>query len=323
MAVCPQKCITMSKHDGLYTPSICSQCTKCGYCFDICPGKGKIRDSDEKLKYEELIGKYNNIYNGWSKDEIIRHYSASGGVVTTIIHELLKSNSYDVAFVVRDFSYNHYVETCSVRAEDADGIIDFTNDESFTAKSRYIPIGHGKAVDYILKNPMQKVIIIGTSCAIRGFLNVIQQRKLKRDNYLLIGLFCESVMNYLVWDYFMQKKFTKGNTIAALHFKNKESGGWPGNIKMVFTDGSHRYYDSSYRIEVKPYLKPKRCLYCIDKLNVKADISLGDNYTGENDSALGSNTVIIRTEFGETAWKNCINKIEFKEVSEVKVIKAQ
>ena len=48
---------------------------------------------------------------------------------------------------------------------------------------------------------------------------------------------------------------------------------------------------------------PECCLYCIDKLNVNADISVGDNFTDIESSELGSNSVIIRTAKGQKAWE--------------------
>ena len=54
----------------------------------------------------------------------------------------------------------------------------------------------------------------------------------------------------------------------------------------------------------------ERCLYCIDKLNQFADISVGDNYTGRHSSPKGSNSVIIRTRRGEQAWESAERAIQ-------------
>lgn len=321
--ICPRGCIDMVEKDGNYIPAIGGTCIHCGLCFTVCPGKGMIREESDGLETDDLIGSYQRIVNAWSRDEQIRHYGASGGVTTTIIRQLLKDQLYDEAFVVTDCAYDHYVETEMIRAAEADRLIDFRSDLRLSTKSRYIPVGHGMAVKHMLSNPNDRIIFVGTSCAITGLLNVIRQRKLNRDNYLFIGLFCDSVMNYHVWDYFGQRRFTRGKKLTGLHFKNKESGGWPGNIKMLFSDGGFRYYDKSYRMEIKPYFKPERCNYCVDKLNVRADISLGDNYTGSDASSLGSNTVIIRTEKGVDAWNHCCDYIDQRETAAKYLIKAQ
>ena len=66
--------------------------------------------------------------------------------------------------------------------------------------------------------------------------------------------------------------------------------------------------DRSVRVLVKEYFQLEKCLYCIDKLNQFADISFGDNYTGQNgrNGDLGSSSVIIRTQNGNYAFENIL-----------------
>ena len=64
-------------------------------------------------------------------------------------------------------------------------------------------------------------------------------------------------------------------------------------------------------------------MYCVDKLNVRADISLGDNYTGKDDSPLGSNSVIIRTPIGMSAWNNSLTELDIRPIEIDDIQKAQ
>ena len=68
---------------------------------------------------------------------------------------------------------------------------------------------------------------------------------------------------------------------------------------------------------------PERCLYCVDKLNACADISLGDNYTGKDESKLGSNSVIIRTQIGANVWATAKDLLEIREISITDIQQAQ
>ncbi len=43
----------------------------------------------------------------------------------------------------------------------------------------------------------------------------------------------------------------------------------------------------------------------MDKLNVEADLSVGDNYTQKDDSVEGSSSLMIRTACGQKAWEHC------------------
>lgn len=55
-------------------------CLECGLCLKICPRSIDLYD-------------------------VIRHNSASGGVITTLIHTLLKHNDFDFAFLLDDYNY--------------------------------------------------------------------------------------------------------------------------------------------------------------------------------------------------------------------------
>jgi coenzyme F420-reducing hydrogenase beta subunit len=177
-------------------------------------------------------------------------------------------------------------------------------------------------VGYLKNHREKRVILVGTSCAVRGLLAAFQRLNLKRENYLLVGLFCDKVFNYNVIAYW-QDRYCQGSALTALHFKNKESGGWPGDMKF-FPEGQDPFYvPLSDRAKAKAYFMPERCLYCVDKLNACADISLGDNYTGKDESALGSNSVIIRTERGAAAWSTAEEQLQILPIDIADIQKAQ
>lgn len=318
--MCPKGSITWKRTKGMYYPEIDkNSCVECGICKKICPGLSFSYKGVSLSVEEAAVGTILGTVNAWSKDVKLRHVSASGGVVSTIVEQLLRQGLYDVAFCVDSYNYDKQLKTRMVQ------VIDLENgwEHSSVPKSRYLPVSHENLVAYVKENRDKKVIVIGTSCAVRGFLNVIKQLKLDRSKYLVIGLFCDKVFNYNVYEYYQQNKFTDGKQIERIHFKNKESGGWPGNMKLMFSDGTCEYLDKEERGKVKEYFMPERCLYCIDKLNVMADISLGDNYTQSNSSKFGSNSVIIRTELGQSIWSKVQDGIEFYEVDLEQIKKAQ
>ena len=304
--VCPKACIRYERRDGMFLPVVdAEKCVKCGLCASVCPGLTAAPATGDKL-VNAMFGTILASFNAWSRDEVLRHVSASGGVVTTLVTELLRKGLYDAAFTLDTYSYEDQLKTRKITRED----LSDSWDQSSFPKSRYLPVSHEEAVSFILENPDRRVILIASPCALRGLQELIRIRGLEREHYLFIGLFCDGVFNYNVYDHY-QDRFGDGKQLTALHFKNKESGGWPGNMKLFYADGSTRYLDKKERAGLKEYFMPERCLYCADKLNVCADLSVGDNYTGMDSSPLGSNSVLIRTERGQTAWEAACDSLEF------------
>lgn len=308
----------MVRNKGCFQPFIDKErCVNCGTCISVCPGLGmEYPDKPEPL--EAIIGNVVASYNAWSKNDNLRFVSASGGVSLTLVETLLKRNIYDVAFCVTSYMYEQQLTSEPITAED----MNTSWQDSSLPKSRYLAVSHEKAVAYIIKNKEKRVILIGTACAIRGFRKVFKAFHLDPERYLLIGLFCDKVFNYNVNEYY-QNRFGNGKRITAFHFKNKESGGWPGNMKFFYEDGSEEFQDKRERADIKDFFMPERCLYCIDKLNTQADLSIGDNYTDVGRSSLGSNSVLIRTAQGKKAWEYGKQYLEYIPFDYLKLRKAQ
>lgn len=315
--LCPKQCIHWEKDRGFYQPVIQNDlCVACGVCAEVCPGLGHRYD---RLSDEEAVrGTALFCRNAWNRDPEVRHVSASGGVVSAMVKVLLRDNVYDRAFLVDSYDYRSQLKSVEVSAAGMEHVAD-----SRYPKSRYLPVSQENAISFMRKNREKRVILVGVSCAVRGLENAIEKLHLDRKNYLFLGLFCDRVFNYNVISYFQQPKFCGEKELRELHFKNKDSGGWPGNIKLFFTDGSCAYVDQCERVKIKDYFMPERCLYCIDKLDIRADISIGDNYTGRDASRYGSNSVIIRTGNGAAAWSLMEKFLDVREVSIEEIMEAQ
>ncbi len=309
--LCPRDAISWQFREGMYIPEIrTEQCVSCGLCAQVCPGL-QMEYPPADTPEQAMEGPVLECFNAWSRDEQKRHCSSSGGVLSTLIPALLEQGRYDGVFCLDSYDYRQQLQSVLMTAGDFSG----SWAENKSPRSRYLPVSHQEAVACIRSHPEKRLILVGTSCAIRGLAGAIDRLHRDRENYLLIGLFCDQVFSYNLLEYYRQDGFCGGKTLTELHFKNKESGGWPGNMKFHFSDGSSCYHDQSNRADMKPYFMPERCLYCIDKLNIRADISLGDNYTGTDESPLGSNSVILRTGRGQLAWQAVCEKLELRPLS--------
>ena len=316
--ICPRGCIFWDRKNGLYVPQIDKKsCVNCGLCASVCPGLGHLYETAATAA-ETVTGPVLDSCTAWSRDPQLRHVSASGGVVSTLIRTLLERGAYDGAFCLDSYDYRQQLKTRLYTAEEVAACWNNSN----APKSRYLPVSHENAVAYMKQNRSDRLILVGTSCCIRGLQAAVERLKLDREQYLFIGLFCDKVFNYNVLAYW-QDRYCGGNTVTALHFKNKESGGWPGDMKF-FPDGQDPFYvPLNDRAKAKAYFMPERCGYCVDKLNAYADISLGDNYTGQDESELGSNSVIIRTKRGAFAWNVAKDTLEIRNINIEQIRNAQ
>lgn len=287
-AVCPVSCIRFERWNETYLPMIDhDKCIQCGKCLRICPGYSYTYDT--KPEREPVC------FSVQAKDKKLLKHASSGGVVTAMVRKLLRDGQYRTAFLVLDYDYENQLETRPVYD---DGMLQRTQ------QSRYLPVSQEKAVRFVLENPDKKVIFVGTGCAVHGLCNALKEAGRSRENILILGLFCDQTMTYSIYEYLKRLK-SWNSPVKALHFRDKRAGGWPGNIRMEFQDGTYVHLSANERMVVKEFCKQKRCLYCMDKLNAEADLSVGDNYTKKDDSAEGSSSLIIRTASGQKAWEYC------------------
>lgn len=309
-SVCPKECITSEYKNGSYLPTIDeSKCINCGLCHRLCPGKGvdylKMYEMLESpIPNDIMIGNFRECLTVQAKDKNILHKSASGGVVTTLVSQLLNDEIYDSAFLID--TYNHDQETFSQRYSKD---MDLNN----TLKSRYIAVNHSHAVKYILKNRTERIILIGTPCFIQGMIQIINHYKLDRSNYLLLGLFCDKNFSYNMWHYF--KSVFTNNELEHLYFRSKDNDDWPGNV-ILENKKTKWLLPAKIRMLMKEYFCLERCLYCLDKLNQFSDLSCGDNYTkGKYKSTkAGSSNVIVRTNLGNEIMQRYRSKFNINSI---------
>ncbi len=305
---CPFGSITMGlTKDGFLYPSVHTDtCKSCGLCVKVCPGKQSFEEVIKGNFYEdgEPIA-----YNGHTKNEELLKHSASGGVCSQLIDSLLKIGG-GVALVVNtwDFSKAVTTEVCTEISPSMGG-------------SRYISVSHENGIKYLLSHREEKMIFVGTGCAIRGVLNVIKAYHLPRENYLLIGLFCDKTMTYRVWDYFALRLRREGK-LQELYFRSKKKSGWPGDMLLV-CENKEFDFPKGERQKVKDFFANERCLYCVDKLACCADISLGDNYTQTFVNKKGTSTILLRTELGKKYFQSFKDQFELQPTDMESVKKAQ
>jgi colanic acid/amylovoran biosynthesis protein len=302
-AVCPEAAISMEYKQGQFLPIINEdKCTRCGLCLSLCPGY-RLDTKD----YNETNYNYIKSYTAYTKDTSIREKSTSGGLISTLVAKLLATREYDSAFLLDYNIFNGDIARLKEvsRAED---VVKF-------AGSKYIPVSVKNVIGALLKKENRKYIVVATPCNIKALKDVIDHYGLSDSNMLFLGLFCEKTLNYNIYRYFEDTYKKKGERLIEFKFKTKEQGGWPGHVKLIFDSGRELIVDRKVRMFAKQYFQLRRCLFCTDKLNRKADISFGDCYIKGKEDVEGRSSVIVRTEKGAHILNQYRDLFSLKEVN--------
>lgn len=310
VSACPVEAISMSFVRGIFLPTIDNQrCIGCGLCFEVCPGVDIIDPENlmNTISCGITPGDYIECYVAFTKHYHIRKASTSGGVITTLITELIKNGDYDEAFVL-NFGAFKGKEAALTPKGDIAKIIQASG-------SKYVPASVAKVIDYLKARGSKKYIIVATPCQLKGIKKYMRAVNIDNVGLLFLGLFCDSTMNFNMIRYFEESYAKNGERLSDIKFRTKEKNGWPGDTKLVFDSGRVVIINRSVRMTIKGYFKLNRCLFCFDKLNISADISFGDCYVRGEESVSGKSSVIIRTERGKQAFDRCRSVFSLKDIS--------
>ena len=245
--------------DGFYQPVVDEDiCVECGTCLGVCSFHTDDVEQDDLFDVE--------YFEGWSRDESIRHECSSGGVGYEIARYMLKHDYLSI--VCRYNSNERKAEHYLAQSEE-----DLKN----SIGSKYIQSDTSPGFSKMLKGG--KYFVVGTPCQIDSV-----RRWMKRNKMIgctvLVDFFCHGVPSMLMWNKYLTELEAKVDTIDSIVWRDKETGwhdSWAikvGNRYVSrFSQG-----DLFYRMFLK-----NRCLSkpCYDKCKFKgvrssADIRIGD-----------------------------------------------
>lgn len=305
--ICPHKAIQMYETPGglLWAKVNGERCTQCGLCLDVCSGihlkSGLLPQSIDPFKGHVL-----SAYCGRATDSDILKNGQSGGIATALLCYLLDAGDIDKTLVTQ-MPQDGSLRPVPVLTDDKDQIYKAQG-------SKYCPVPLNAYLPHANECDYSKIAVVGLPCHFHGICNIAA-----KNNYyerpLLIGLICERVMSFAAMEYLVKKSALPRPSIAAMRYKDKSLGGWPGNINITSKDNKTTVVGSHHRMWCKSVFTPPRCYLCFDKMNVLSDIVLGDAW-GVNEDRQGTSVILARTERGQQV----IEKARRSEVIQVETI---
>ena len=290
---CPTQAIVQRETpSGFLFPRVqADKCTLCGLCDRICSG-WHIEKQIQDQKSDPFKGPVLGAFCGYATDPAVRSNSQSGGVVSALLCYQLESGCIDGALVSRmprDGSLRPFASL----TRNSDEVLS-------AAGSKYCPVHLGTELRRDMKNT-ESITVVGTSCQIQTIRNAQVHLKERQKNIrLTIGLFCDRILSRLTIDQLCEKAGCAPADVTDFHYRSKARRGWPGEVRIEEKTGQEHFLAAEERIRTKDAFTPARCRVCFDKMNVLADIAVGDAYGLRTDKQ-GYSVILARTERGKDA----------------------
>lgn len=249
--------------------------------------KAKLLDFKNPDKY---IGPHIGCKKGYGTNEGIRANAASGGMVTSLLCNLLKHGDIDGAWVTKtdfvngELSYKTYVATTEEEIRDA-------------SSSVYMTIPLLKHID-VIKNFNGKVAVVMTPCMLRGLDAILKKDDALREKVVLkLGLYCSGTHSPKATTLSMEKSGIPSEDATRLYYRR---GHWRGTSSVIYKDGSEKQFSYSKTIcayKNAYFFEKDSCMYCQDHYANSSDISFGDIWLKEmKGNPIKHTSCVIRTQ---------------------------
>lgn len=291
-AVCPVEAVSFRESVGGHLHPVVDDklCTECGLCLSVCAGIAAKPSFVEDLPDDAFTGVCLGSWVGRSQDPQVYEGGQSGGVVSQLLLHLLDAGEIDACAVVKMTTGSPPRPTAFL-ARDRQEILE-------AQKSKYCPIPLLPVVKEA-ESANWRIAMVGLACHFHA-LNLIESAGIDVRSIvkLKIGLICDRVLTLAAVDFLLDKASQRDRT-AKLVFRDKYRTGYPGAVTIADEMGNVSILPKSERLAIKDIFTPARCRLCFDKMNVLADVTIGDPWGIEGaDRQNGESVVVARTEAG-------------------------
>ena len=311
--MCVSKCSSDAlemawNQDGFLVANAVHNCDCNGDCIEVCPfnpfPKEEVKTEEEIAKIflstapniNKKIGKYNNIYAGYSNE--FRLSSSSGGVGTYICTELLEKNIVDHVFSIKESKIPGTFYEYAVSSNKSDLLV--------ASKTRYFPVTLATVFSEIDKLDGH-VAIVGVGCFIKAIrLAQHSDPKLKEKIQFLIGIICGGVKSRYFTEYLASKLDVKPADIQKPQFRKKDISSTANDYSFACSTNKSDNEEKSIKMRTvgdmwgTGLFKANACDFCDDVTTELADISLGDAWLHPfYEDGKGTNVIVTRSKLAE------------------------
>ncbi len=310
-SICSQKCIQMKKDDaGFEFPEFAdpSRCIACGACERVCPVLAKESGDGEAST---------TAYAAFSKNDILRRESSSGGIFSELATAILQEGG-----IVYGASYDDKGVVRHVAIEDEKALGKLRG-----AKYSQSILGDSFQIIKTQLNSGRKVLFSGTPCQVAGLKALLKK---EYDNLICIDFVCHGVPSPMVWEKYLKYRAKIDNDSILpkyINLRNKESGWSNYSYSIEFAyDGEKRYLcknkqDPFMNLFVNDFILRESCSDCCFKgFSRASDITLGDfwgiwDIDSEMDDNKGTSLILIHSIKGNRMLETIAENIKMRRVT--------
>lgn len=299
MDSCSQNAITEDfTMDGFRIPRINKEkCVKCGRCKKVC-----------SINQVKKVFSPINVYRIAAKDNSVRMKCSSGGVFALLSEKMIERGGIVIGAVFDPKSKD-------IRHATSD---EFALNQIY--RSKYVQsntIGIYHKTEQILKEG-RDVLFCGTPCQIRALCNYLNGKNYA-GNVLTVDFMCHGIPSTMEFrDFIEEREKEEKSPIIDVTFREKDIGWRTQILKTYHKNGriwkktSYYYY---YYMFLNNYSLRDSCYMCGEYNTHMADITLADDWNGNNNDDLGTSLLFMNTLNGKNATSEILDSTEYSDAT--------
>lgn len=292
-------CVGMDKSDESYmkdskygpTPVLSKNAIISEDLIKACPGNQLNYPELYQKIYKQypkswLTGQIQQVYQGYSNDEVIRRNGASGGMLTHTLVYLLETHTVDAVLVVKQGTPS---------PEKARIIIANTKKEILdAAQSVYIPVSTLDILNKLDAGKQYAITCLPDQAAALRQLQSSGNKKALQIKFI-VGPYTGTALYPSAINYYLKSKgVKKEDKITSLKWR---AGEWPGYLEIKTESGKIFKSKKVYYNFLIPFFVTNTSLQSMDFANEFADLAVGDAWSEKYEKiGHGFSVVVARTK---------------------------